>query len=117
MAKVLDAIRRAKENRKHVTVIYEGETIQLKRVDGATYQAIMQDVSKGTDRQGDAEYLLDFTARCYTHVIDGLDFEEAKDLVAACGGVNGDLSKAVMDACGLKSLELLDDLDEGDGGN
>ena len=117
MAKVLDAIRRAKENRKYVNITYEGQAISLKRVDGATYQSIMQEVTGIGDRSGDTEFILDFTARCFQHVIDGLDLAEAKDLIATCGGLNGELSQAVMDACGLKNLDLADDLDEGDGGN
>ena len=117
MAKVLDAIRRAKQNRKYVTITYEGETIQLNRVDGATYQSIMQEVTGIGDRAGDTEYILEFTARCFQHVIDGLDLDEAKDLIATCGGLNGELAQAVMDACGLKNVDLADDMDDGDGGN
>ena len=117
MPSVLDTLRKVKENRKTVSVNIDGQTVQLNRVDAATYQEILQEVSDQSQGGMTIAMSFDFTAKCVTHVVDGLDLEEAKDLLAACGGINGEFAKAVLDACGINSVNVSDDLMEGDGGN
>ena len=117
MANVLDTLRKVKENRKTVSVVLDGQTIELKRVDAATYQEILQAVTAKSDGGMTIAMSLEFTAMCVTKVVDGLDLDEAKELLTACGGINGELAKAALDACGINSVNLGEDLAEGDGGN
>ena len=119
MAKVLDTLRKLKENRQYITVNLGNESIQLKRVDAATYQMALQEVTEEMEEKEvlSAAFSFDYTAKCVTRVIDGIDMEEAKEMLVSFGGLTGDFAKGVMEACGMKQNDLMDDIDEGDGGN
>ena len=117
MPSVLDTLRKIKDKRQFVDCVIDGQTIQLKRVDAATYQELLQAITAKSDGGMSVAMSLDFTAMCVTKVVDDLDLDEAKELLTACGGINGEFAKAVLDACGINSANVADDMAEGDGGN
>ena len=118
MAEVLNTLRKIQKNRKFITVDVDGETIKLKRVDAFTYQTIMQELTDEMDNgKLSAAFSFEYAAKCVTRVIDGIELEEAKELLVSLGGIGGEFNEAVMQACGIKAANISDDMQDGDGGN